>query len=587
MSQLWTIAEIVARHGRARDRLLDILRTVQAQWGFVSDEAVREIAHALGMRKVEVHDAVTFYSFLSRRPKGRTVIRLSKGIVEKQHGLAEVARAFEEAVGARFGEASADGAIGLEYTNCIGMSDQPPSALVDGQVVGALRPEEVPDMVARIRAEGRLSHSRVETNLVTRGACIFAPMENGRAIRAAANMTPAQVIAEINRSRLRGRGGAGFPTAMKWDFCRKAPGRAHYVVCNADEGEPGTFKDRVIFTEAADLVVEGMTVAGYAVGASFGLLYLRAEYAWLLDRIEDVLARRRRHGLLGANICGKEGFDFDIRVQLGAGAYVCGEESSLLESAEGKRGAPRDRPPFPVTRGYMGEPTVVNNPETLCCAARVMDKGAGWFAGIGTKDSTGTKLFSVSGDCRSPGVYELPLGISVNQLLETVGASDVQAVYVGGPSGACVAPKDFGRRLCFEDLATGGSMMVFSRERDLLEIVRDFTEFFVEESCGWCAPCRVGTTLLLRMIERVVEGRAGRGDLKQMEELAATVRQCSRCGLGQTAPNPFVTTLRNFPQLYEARVRPEEYVPAFRFEQAVAAGEHAAGRLSAIREASE
>ena len=585
MSQVWTIAEVTARFGRARDRLLDILRAVQGEQGFISDEAVREIAHSLGIRKVEVHDAATFYGFLSRKPKGRTVIRLSKGVVEKQHGLAEVAKAFEQAVGVGFGETAADGSISLEYTSCIGMSDQPPAALVGGQVVGGIRAEEVGELVTKIRRDGRLSRSRVESNLQAAGACIFAPMERGRAIRAAVNMTAAQVIAEVNRAGLRGRGGAGFPTAMKWDFCRKAPGRAHYVVCNADEGEPGTFKDRVIFSEASDLVIEGMTVAAYAVGASFGLVYLRGEYAYLRERIDEVLGRRRHQGLLGDHICGKEGFDFDIRVQLGAGAYVCGEESSLLESAEGKRGAPRDRPPFPVTKGYLGQPTVVNNAETLCCAARVMEKGAGWFSAIGTKDSTGTKLFSVSGDCKTPGVYELPFGVSVNQLLEAVGAEEVQAVQVGGPSGACVAPKDFGRRLCFEDLATGGSVMVFGKDRDLLETVRDFTEFFVEESCGWCAPCRAGTTLLLRMIDRVVEGRAARADLKQMEDLAATVRQCSRCGLGQTAPNAFVTTLRNFPELYEARVRREEFVAGFRPQEAVAAAERVTGRRSALREA--
>jgi [NiFe] hydrogenase diaphorase moiety large subunit len=587
MSQVWTIAELTARYGRERDRLLDILRAVQAEHGFISDESVREIAHALGIRRVEVHDAATFYNFLSRKPKGRTIVRLAKGVVERQHGLAEVAAAFEQAVGVRVGETTADGAISLEYTSCIGMSDQPPSALVDGQVVGSIRPEEVPAMVAEIREHGHLARSRVDTNLVVSGACIFAPMEKGRAVRSAVNMTPGQVIAELNRARLRGRGGAGFPTAMKWDFCRKAHGRAHYIVCNADEGEPGTFKDRVIFTLAPDLVIEGMTVAAYAIGASFGLLYLRGEYAFLQERIDEALARRRHQGLLGDHICGKEGFDFDIRVQVGAGAYVCGEESSLLESAEGKRGAPRDRPPFPVTRGYLGQPTAVNNAETLCCAARVLEKGAGWFSGIGTKDSTGTKLFSVSGDCTAPGVYELPLGTSVNQLLEMVGAEDVQAVHVGGPSGACVAPKDFGRRLCFEDLATGGSVMVFGKDRDLLQAVRDFTEFFVEESCGWCAPCRAGTALLLHMVERVLEGRASAADLRQMEDLAATVRHCSRCGLGQTAPNPFVTTLRNFPELYQARLSPEEYVPVLRLEEALAAGERAAGRRAAAREASE
>ena len=535
-----------------RDRLLDILRTVQAEQGCISDEAVREIAHGLGLRKVEVHDAITFYSFLSRKPKGRAVIRLSKGIVEKQHGLAEVARAFEEAVGAPFGETAPDGSISLEYTNCIGMSDQPPSALVGGQVMGAIRPEEVPDVVARIRAEGRLTRSRVETNLLARGACIFAPMEHGRAIRAAVNQTPAQVIADLNRARLRGRGGAGFPTAMKWDFCRKAPGRAHYVVCNADEGEPGTFKDRVIFSEAPDLVVEGMTVAGYAVGASFGLLYLRAEYAWLLDRIEEVLARRRHQGLLGANICGKEGFDFDIRVQLGAGAYVCGEESSLLESAEGKRGAPRDRPPFPVSRGYLGQPTAVNNAETLCCAARILEKGAGWFSGIGTKDSTGTKLFSVSGDCRSPGVYELPMGTSVDQLLEMVG----RRRRPGRAGGRALGLLRGAQGLRPQALLRGPG------HRRLGDGVRRRARPAGDRAGLHRVLCR-GVLRLVRPLPRRHDAaaahdrpdrRGARGAGRpQADGGPGCHRQAvqplrSRADSGE----PFVTTLRNFPQLYEA-----------------------------------
>jgi [NiFe] hydrogenase diaphorase moiety large subunit len=546
---------------------------------------VEAIATGLGIRPVEVNDAITFYHFLDRKPKGKTVVRLCKAVIEKQNGMPAVAAAFEKAVGTPFGGTSEDGSIGLEYTSCIGMSDQPPSALVDGRVLTGIKPGDVPGLVDEIKSTGTVKHSRVSLNLRQPGSCIFAPMERGKAIRTAVNMTPEELITQINVSRLRGRGGAGFPTAMKWDFCRKAKGDAHYVVCNADEGEPGTFKDRVIFTEAPDLVFEGMTIAAHAIGAAEGILYLRAEYEYLLSSLEDVLDDRRRLGLLGQNICGKEGFDFDIRIQMGAGAYVCGEESSLLESAEGKRGAPRDRPPFPVTYGYKGQPTALNNAETLVCAARILDKGAEWFAGTGTNDSTGTKLFSVSGDCEKPGIYELDWGVSVNHLLELVGARDAKAVQIGGPSGTLVAPKDFGRRICFEDLPTGGSVMVFGQDRDILQIVRDFTEFFVDESCGWCAPCRVGTTILLRTLDRIIEGGAGQADLAQLNELAGTVKACSRCGLGQTAPNPFLTSLQNMPEIYREKLRAEDYVPSFRLEDAVAFSEEFTGRKSEAREA--
>jgi [NiFe] hydrogenase diaphorase moiety large subunit len=409
----------------------------------------------------------------------------------------------------------------------------------------------------------------VESNIRQTGPVIFAPMERGAAIRAALNRGPEEVIDEIGRSRLRGRGGAGFPTAMKWSLCRKAAGEQRCLICNCDEGEPGTFKDRAILTEVPDLLFEGMTVAGYALGAKLGFLYLRGEYAYLQDHLEEVLERRRRLGLLGSSVCGREDFDFDIRIQLGAGAYVCGEESSLIESLEGKRGAPRDRPPYPVQRGYLGQPTAVNNAETLCAAARIMEKGAQWFAGMGTRDSTGTKLFSVSGDCERPGVYELELGVKIDKLLETVGARDAQAVQVGGPSGQCLAAKDLGRRICFEDVPTGGAVMVFDASRDILRVVRAHTAFFVEESCGWCDPCRIGTSLLLRKLDKILAGKAVRQDLAELEALGNTVKKMSRCGLGQTAANPVLTSLHSFPHLYDRCLRPGDFAPEFDLEKAM------------------
>lgn len=353
---------------------------------------------------------------------------------------------------------------------------------------------------------------------------------------------------------------------------------AHLVVCNADEGEPGTFTDRVLLTELPDLMFDGMTIAGYAIGARASLVYLRGEYAWLWRPLQTLLDERRRRGLLGRNAGGRSGFDFDIRLQLGAGAYVCGEESALIESLEGKRGVPRDRPPFPSDRGYRQQPTAVDNVETFVCAARIMERGADWFAGFGTRESTGTKLLSVSGDCPRPGVHEVPFGITANALLDLVGAPDAGLVQIGGPSGQAVAPKDFGRQIASEDLATGGSVMVFGAERDVLGIVAEFAGFFAGESCGWCTPCRVGTTLLRQGIGRIRDGRATLADIAALESLAGTVRRMSRCGLGQTAPNPILSTMRNFPEAYEALLQPEPFMPRIALRAALAEAVAVQGR---------
>lgn len=591
--QISTIKEIVGRYGKDRSRLMDIVREVQEEYGYISEESVQSIAQALGIHRVEVHDMVSFYSFLSRAPKGKSTIRLSKGIVDKMHGLELVAKAFEDVIGVSFGNTSKDSMITLEYTSDIGMSDQPPAALINGTPLTKICPEDVPAIVKDLRngakyqfksGSSSLPDAQVEVNLRKTGPVIFSPIESGAGIRAALNRTPEEVIDVITESRLRGRGGAGFPTGMKLSFCRKTKGDAHYVICNADEGEPGTFKDRVILTETPDLLFEGMTIAGYALGAKLGLLYLRAEYQYLYGYLQQVLARRRHLGLLGEHICGREGFDFDIRIQLGAGAYVCGEESSLIESLEGKRGAPRDRPPFPVTKGYMNQPSAVNNVETLCCVARIMEKGGAWFSQLGTRDSTGTKLLSVSGDCSHPGVYEIEYGITVDDLLKMVGAEDAMAVQVGGPSGTCIAPRDFGRRICFEDLATGGSIITFGPKRDILDIVRTFTEFFVEESCGWCVPCRVGTTLMLQMLDKIIEGRGVKQDLNDLEKLGKSVELMSRCGLGQTSANPIISTLKNFNSVYKARIRADEFSPTFDFEKAIKDGVEIAGREPVMEE---
>lgn len=591
---------IIREFGADRSRLLDIVERIQRRFGRVGDDAIQIIAKGLGIHRVEIEDMVSFYAFFNREPRGRFRIRLSKTPISFMKGAKEVALAFEQALGISFGQTSTDGAFTLEWTSDIGMADQEPAALINGTVLTELSPADVPYIVATLRQdrpdddlgasrpyarpEATLPKATIRSSLVKAGPLLSGLSGRIEGIRSALELVPEKVIEEITKSKLRGRGGAGFPTGMKWRFTRKAIGEDHYVVCNADEGEPGTFKDRVLLSEFPDLVFDGMTIGGYALGARHGLLYLRGEYAYMWDALQEVLKNRRRFGLLGQNIGGRKGFDFDIRIQLGAGAYICGEESALLESLEGKRGAPRDRPPFPTERGYLRQPTAIDNVETFACAARIMEKGAAWFTSFGTAQSTGTKLMSVSGDCAHPGVYETPFGITLNELLDLVGGPNAQYVQVSGPSGQSIAPKDFGRRIAYEDMSTGGSMMVFGPGRDVLEIALQFADFFVAESCGWCTPCRVGTTLLKQGMEKIVAGRATLADIAEMESLGNTVMRMSRCGLGQTAPNPILTTMRNFPELYEARLKAAPFTPRVTLHDALREAVAVQGRESATEE---
>jgi [NiFe] hydrogenase diaphorase moiety large subunit len=586
------VGGIIGGVGGDRTRLLDIVQAVQARLGHVPDTAIRAIAAGLGIHAVEIADMASFYAFVNRAPGARFNIRLSRSPVSLMQGAPAVAEAFAAATGAAIGSISADREFALDWTSDIGMADQEPAALINGTVLTRLAADDVAEIVAALRrlpAAGALPpagnlaavlpKARIDSGLVTAGPVLFhGDARAGTGLRAALARAPDEIIREITRSKLRGRGGAGFPTGLKWKLCRQSIGPAHHVICNADEGEPGTFKDRVLLREIPDLMLDGMTIAAYAIGARAGLVYLRGEYAWLWGPLQAVLEERRRLGLLGRNVGGCPGFDFDIRIQLGAGAYVCGEESALIESLEGKRGVPRDRPPFPTDRGYRQEPTAVDNVETFACAARIMERGADWFAGFGTRESTGTKLLSVSGDCPRPGVHEVPFGITVNALLDLVGAPDAGLVQIGGPSGQAIGAKDFGRQIAYEDLSTGGSVMVFGPQRDVLDIVGQFAGFFATESCGWCTPCRVGTTLLREGVDRIRDGRATLADITALEALAGTVRRMSRCGLGQTAPNPILSTMRNFPEAYEARLRPEPFLPRVSLRTALAEAVAVQGR---------
>ncbi len=378
------------------------------------------------------------------------------------------------------------------------------------------------------------------------GPVLFSSYNRGEGIKKALQLNREDILFEIKESGLKGRGGAGFPTATKWMLTAAAKSDEKYIICNADEGEPGTFKDKVLLMEYPELVFEGMVIAGYTIGAKKGIVYLRGEYEYMLSALEDYLLVMRDDNLLGEKILGKDDFSFDITIRLGSGAYVCGEETALIESLEGHRGEARNRPPYPVNTGFMGKPTVVNNVETLAAVPHIITKGGEWFSKRGTNKSTGSKLFSVSGDCNKPGVYELPWGTTINELLSMVEADDAKAVQVGGPSGVCIPGSQFERKLSYEDLSTGGSIMIFGKNRDMLKVLKNFMEFFEEESCGQCTPCRIGNTKLLEGVKMIESNDYTFKDINTLKDLGRTMQVASKCGLGQSSPNSFISILDNF-----------------------------------------
>ncbi|MDX9925021.1 MAG: NADH-ubiquinone oxidoreductase-F iron-sulfur binding region domain-containing protein [Ignavibacteriaceae bacterium] len=378
------------------------------------------------------------------------------------------------------------------------------------------------------------------------GSVIFSQYKRGEAIKAALEKKREDILLELRESKVKGRGGAGFPTATKWMVVAASTAKIKYVICNADEGEPGTFKDRVLLVDYPELVFDGMVVAGYTIGASRGIVYLRGEYEYIRKPLEDYLESMRNDNLLGKNILGKEGFDFDIIIRMGSGAYVCGEETALIESLEGNRGEARNKPPYPVNTGFFGRPTVVNNVETLAAVSHIIVKGGEWFRQHGTDKSTGSKLFSISGDCELPGVYELPWGTKLSDLLILVGAKNTKAIQVGGASGICLNKTQFDRTLAYEDAATGGSIMIFNESRNMIHILKNFMEFFVEESCGQCTPCRIGNVKLLEGVKMIESGEYTFDYIDKLIDLGRTMQVSSKCGLGQSSPNPFISILENF-----------------------------------------
>ncbi|MFY9327130.1 MAG: NAD(P)H-dependent oxidoreductase subunit E [Georgfuchsia sp.] len=573
---------ILERHHREGIQLLEILRETQDLLGWLSPETLSTIAIAIGWPRARVESTASFYSFFHTSPPGRYRVLFSDNITDRMLGSRALMLALCKKLWLEPGRTSEDGLLSVDTTSCTGLCDQGPAALVNYRALPNLTPERINAMAELIRGEIPVTKwpaewFHIEDNIRRRDVLLNHNLAPGEALTAGLARGATGMLDEVNRSGLRGRGGAGFFTGLKWQSCRDAPGDEHYVVCNADEGEPGTFKDRILLTSHADLVFEGMTLAGFAISARKGLLYLRGEYRYLLEPLKAVLMRRREAGLLGTNILGN-GFAFDIEIRLGAGAYICGEESALIESLEGRPGKPRIRPPYPVTQGYLKQPTTVNNVETLAAACLIAKHGGAWFATIGTAKSAGTKLLSVSGDVARPGIYEYPFGISIAEVLVDAGATDVLAVQISGAAGNCLADNEFERRIAYEDVPTAGSFMVFNHHRDMFDVASNFVHFFAHESCGFCTPCRVGTAVNRRLIDKIAAGHGSPYDIKEMLNMHLLMQGASHCGLGNSSTMALTDILNKFRPAFERRLLFLDYKPGFDLDYALSEARRTTGR---------
>jgi bidirectional [NiFe] hydrogenase diaphorase subunit len=387
-------------------------------------------------------------------------------------------------------------------------------------------------------------------------------------VKTLTELTPADVLREVNTSGLRGRGGGGYPTGLKWSTVAKMPAEQKYVVCNADEGDPGAFMDRAVLESDPHRVLEGMILAGYAIGANRGFIYVRAEYPLAIERLKTAIRQATRHGLLGMNIC-ETRFNFEVQIRLGAGAFVCGEETALMASIEGKRGQPRPRPPYPAELGLWGYPTLINNVETLANIAPIIRNGGEWFSQIGTEGSKGTKVFALAGRIENTGLIEVAMGIPLRDIIETIGGGvpagqTFKAVQTGGPSGGCLPETHLDLPVDYDTLREAGSIMgsggmiVMDQSSSMVDVARYFMEFCMDESCGKCVPCRAGTQQMHGLLDKFCQGTATEADLELLEELCEVVQGASLCGLGQTAPNPVLSTLRYFRQEYDEKIQAKQ-----------------------------
>ena len=507
-------------------------------------------------------------------------------------GSAELIKRFEEQIAKN----GLDREVKVVRTGCFGLCEAGPVVIVypEGTFYSRIRPDDVDEIVSEHLLKGRIVQHlvykekadeeqhvtldnidfyRPQMRLALRNCGVIDPenideyiaFDGYRALaKVLTEMTPEQVISEVLKSGLRGRGGAGFPTGKKWQFAAASKADQKYMICNADEGDPGAFMDRSVLEGDPHSVLEAMAIGGYAIGASEGYIYVRAEYPIAVKRLEIAINQAREYGLLGKNIFGS-GFDFDIFIRLGAGAFVCGEETALMHSIEGGRGEPKPKPPFPAVRGLFDKPTNINNVETLANIPQIILKGADWFASIGTEKSKGTKVFALGGKINNTGLVEVPMGTPLRDIIYKIGGGipggkKFKAVQTGGPSGGCIPADYLDIAIDYDSLTAIGSMMgsggmiVMDEDNCMVDIARFFLDFTVDESCGKCPPCRIGTRRMLEMLTRITEGKGEPGDIEKLETLAKNIKASALCGLGQTAPNPVLSTIRYFRDEYEAHI---------------------------------
>ncbi len=549
--------------GGSRGDLLPALHDAQRAFGYLPDAALAAIGQTLRVPLAEIYGVVEFYTMFYDQPVGRRIIRVCTDPSCAARGAEGVLAAACQRAGVQPGHTTADGAVTVERATCLGLCDQAPAALVDDMALVGLTPDSVeslftaqqPTAAIRVTGEPRIATRHIGALPPTDLDAHRADGAFGALEKALTAMTPDAVIEILKESGLVGRGGAAFPAGLKWQFTRAAAGDVKYVVCNADESEPGTFKDRALLEGDPYLVIEGLAIAGYAIGAAKGFIFIRGEYPRAAAVLQEAIDTAYKARLLGANLFGS-GVGFDLELRRGAGAYICGEETALFEAIEGKRGFPRVKPPFPTTFGVFGQPTVINNVETLAQVPDILLNGPAWFKQYGTEKSVGYKLFCISGHVKQPGVVEAPFGITLNDLINTYcGGYDgaPQAVLMGGAAGAFLPPDKLDVRLTYEDLRPfgasigSGAIMVFNDSTDLRDVLRRLGHFFAHESCGKCFPCQLGTQRQMEILDRVADGHPQPGDFERLMDVGATMTDASLCGLGQTAGMAVMSALNLWP----------------------------------------
>jgi NADH-quinone oxidoreductase subunit F len=542
-----------------RSGLLPALHAAQKIYGWISEPVATQISKSLRVPLADVHGVIEFYSLFYNEPIGRRVIRVCTDQACALKNADGVLHHLCTHHGLEPGQTTRDLSLTIEASPCLGLCEQAPTALVNGDAETNIDLEK--DSYELGRPKSIVSGSiRLLTANCGNGTTSLAQYGKYPAFGKALSMKPEEIIAEIKTSGLVGRGGAAFPTGIKWEGAAKAPGTEKYVICNADESEPGTFKDRILLLDDPHSTIEGMLIAGYAIGANKGYIYIRAEYPYILPVLEIALNEARDANLLGENILGS-GFSFEIEIRVGAGAYICGEETALFESIEGKRGFPRVKPPFPTTHGLFGKPTVINNVETICNVPLIIAQGSAEYRKIGTEKSPGPKLFCVSGDIAKPGLYEVPFGVTLRELLDMAGGvandKELQAVLFGGAAGAFATSAHLDVKMTFEDLRAAGLplgsgvVMVFDETRDMRDVLKRLGHFFAHESCGKCYPCQMGTQRQMEILDRIAIGKVLEGDLIRLQDVGWTMTDASLCGLGQTAAGAVLSAINLWPEMFK------------------------------------